>query len=80
RIVEVVEKPADPPSNLALTGVFAFSTSIFHACHLVQPSERGEYELADAIDLLLKSGRTVDAVELEGWRVNVNTPEDVERV
>ena len=67
-VVEVVEKPDDPPSNLVMTGFYTFTPAIFHACHLVQPSDRGEYELPDAIDLLLQSGRTIDAIRLDGWR------------
>ena len=75
-IVEVVEKPDDPPTNLVMTGFYTFSPAIFHACHLVQPSDRGEYELSDAVDLLIQSGRTIDAIGLEGWRVDVGYPED----
>jgi glucose-1-phosphate thymidylyltransferase len=75
-IVEVVEKPAEPPSNLVMTGFYSFSPAIFHACRLVRPSDRGEYELPDAIDLLVRSGRTIDAVVLDGWRVDVGYPED----
>ena len=75
-IVEVVEKPADPPSNLVMTGFYTFTPAIFHACHLVQPSDRGEYELSEAVNLLLQSGRTIDAIGLDGWRVDVGYPED----
>ncbi|WP_318570010.1 UTP--glucose-1-phosphate uridylyltransferase AglF [Salinigranum marinum] len=75
-IVEVMEKPDDPPSNLVMTGFYTFSPAIFHACHLVQPSARGEYELPDAIDLLIQSGRTIDAIRMEGWRIDVGYPED----
>ena len=75
-IVEVVEKPDDPPSNLVMTGFYTFTPAIFHACHLVQPSNRGEYELSDAIDLLIHSGRTIDAIRMDGWRVDVGYPED----
>jgi dTDP-glucose pyrophosphorylase len=75
-IVEVVEKPDDPPSNLVMTGFYTFTPAIFHACHLVQPSDRGEYELSDAVNLLLQSGRTIDAIGLDGWRVDVGYPED----
>jgi glucose-1-phosphate thymidylyltransferase len=78
-IVEVMEKPDDPPSNLVMTGFYTFSPAIFHACHLVQPSARGEYELPDAIDLLLQSGRTIDAIRMEGWRIDVGYPEDRDR-
>jgi glucose-1-phosphate thymidylyltransferase len=78
-IVEVVEKPDDPPSNLVMTGFYTFSPAIFHAAKLVKPSNRGEYEISDAIDLLLKSGRTIDAIQLDGWRVDVGYPEDRDR-
>ncbi|MGM0605991.1 MAG: UTP--glucose-1-phosphate uridylyltransferase AglF [Halobacteriota archaeon] len=78
-IVEVVEKPDDPPSNLVMTGFYTFTPAIFHACHLVQPSDRGEYELPDAIDLLIQSGRTIDAIRMDGWRIDVGYPDDRDR-
>jgi len=78
-ITEVVEKPDDPPSNLVMTGFYTFSPAIFHACHLVQPSNRGEYEISEAIDLLIRSGRTIDAIGIEGWRIDVGYPEDRDR-
>jgi len=78
-IVEVVEKPDDPPSNLVMTGFYTFTPAIFHACHLVQPSNRGEYEISDAVDLLLQSGRTIDAIRMDGWRIDVGYPEDRDR-
>jgi glucose-1-phosphate thymidylyltransferase len=78
-ITEVLEKPEDPPSNLVMTGFYTFTPAIFHACHLVQPSDRGEYEISDAVDLLLKSGRTIDAIRMDGWRIDVGYPEDRER-
>jgi glucose-1-phosphate thymidylyltransferase len=75
-ITDVVEKPEDPPSNLVMTGFYTFTPAIFHACHLVQPSNRGEYEISEAIDLLIQSGRTIDAIGIDGWRVDVGYPED----
>ena len=77
-VVEVMEKPDDPPSNLVMTGFYTFTPAIFHACHLVQPSDRGEYELPDAIDLLIQSGRTIDAIRMDGWRIDVGYPDDRE--
>jgi glucose-1-phosphate thymidylyltransferase len=59
-----------------MTGFYTFTPAIFHACHLVQPSNRDEYEISDAIDLLIQSGRTIDAIGLEGWRIDVGYPED----
>jgi len=78
-VTDVVEKPDDPPSNLVMTGFYTFTPAIFHACHLVQPSNRGEYEISEAIDLLIRSGRTIDAIELDGWRIDIGYPEDREK-
>ena len=78
-IVEVVEDPDDPPSNLGMTGFYTFTPAIFQACHPVQPSDRGEYELPDVIDLLIQSGRTIEAVEMESWHVDVGYSEDREQ-
>ncbi|MFD1685872.1 UTP--glucose-1-phosphate uridylyltransferase AglF [Halobellus litoreus] len=75
-IVEVIEKPDEPPTNLVMTGFYTFTPAIFHACHLVQPSDREEYELSEAIDLLIQSGRTIDAIRMDGWRIDVGYPED----
>ena len=77
-ITDVVEKPDEPESNLVMTGFYTFSPAIFHACKLVQPSNRGEYEICEAIDLLIRSGRTIDAIRIDGWRIDVGYPEDQE--
>jgi glucose-1-phosphate thymidylyltransferase len=78
-ITAVVEKPDEPPTNLVMTGFYTFTPAIFHACHLTQPSGRDEYELSDAVNLLLQSGRTIDAIRMDGWRVDVGYPEDRDR-
>ena len=59
-------KPDDPPSNLVVTGFYTSTLVIFRACYLVQPSDRGEYELPDAIDPLVQSGQTIDAIRMDG--------------
>lgn len=79
-ITDVVEKPDDPPSNIVMTGFYTFTPAIFHACHLVQPSGRDEYEISEAIDLLIQSGRTIDAIGLDGWRIDVGYPDDRDEV
>jgi len=75
-ITDVVEKPDEPNSNLVMTGFYTFSPAIFPACKLVQPSNRGEYEISEAIDLLIRSGRTIDAIPIDGWRIDIGYPED----
>ncbi|WP_276248631.1 UTP--glucose-1-phosphate uridylyltransferase AglF [Haladaptatus sp. YSMS36] len=79
-ITDVVEKPEDPPSNLVMTGFYTFTPAIFHACKLVQPSNRGEFEISEAIDLLIQSNRTIDALPLDGWRMDIGYPEDRDEV
>jgi glucose-1-phosphate thymidylyltransferase len=75
-IQRVVEKPDDPPSNLVMTGFYTFTPAIFHGYHLVQPSDRNEYEITDTVNLLIQSRRTIDAIPTEGWRMDIGYPED----
>lgn len=79
RVTDIVEKPTNPPSQVVTTGCYVLPESVFGALELLSPSKRGEYELTDAIGVLLRAGTTVEAVELDTRRVNVNTPADVER-
>ncbi len=80
RVTGLVEKPDDPPSRLATTGCYVLPAELFGAVRLLRPSDRGEYELADAVGILVRAGATVEAVRYEGQRCNVNEPDDVERV
>lgn len=79
QIVEIVEKPTEPPSTLATTGCYVLPEETFAALRLCRPSDRGEYELPDGIGVLVRAGARVEAVELGCERVNVNTPGDMER-
>ncbi len=77
RITALVEKPAQPPSNLAVAGVYCFSPAIFDVLETLRPSARGEYEITDAIAALIAEGRLVLGERVQGWWKDTGKPADL---
>jgi glucose-1-phosphate thymidylyltransferase len=66
-VKQLVEKPKEPKSDLALVGVYLFTSAIFDAARKLEPSWRGEYEITDAIQGMVDSGLRVEPHVVTGW-------------
>ena len=77
RIVQLLEKPAKPPSNLALVGIYMFDHTVFEAIEAIKPSARGELEITDAIQWLVSAGYRVYPYVHQGWWVDTGKPIDM---
>ena len=77
RVVRLEEKPKQPRSDLALVGVYLFTSSIFDAVRAIKPSPRGELEITDAIQHLITTGRNVHSHVIHGWWKDTGRVEDL---
>jgi glucose-1-phosphate thymidylyltransferase len=76
-VVRLVEKPAEPKTNLALVGVYMFTSAVHAAAKAIQPSARGELEITDAIQRLVDDGLRVDPHVVKGWWKDTGRLEDM---
>jgi glucose-1-phosphate thymidylyltransferase len=66
-VTRLVEKPAEPATDLALVGVYMFTPTIHEASRAIEPSARGELEITDAIQWLVDGGKKVESHVVRGW-------------
>lgn len=76
-VSRLVEKPDNPPTDLALIGIYVFSPAVFDIIARLEPSWRGELEITDALQGLLDDGHEIDSHVVEGWWKDTGKPEDI---
>lgn len=77
RITKLVEKPAIPPSNLAIAGVYVFSKDIHDMIAYLPRGAKDEYQITDAIDRLIQRGYVVVPGEVHGWWKDTGNAQDI---
>lgn len=78
-IAKIHEKSANPPSNIANLGIYILPSEIFDAIEKTPLSKRGECELTDSIDILIKEGFRFRPVLIDDFWLDVGRPSDLDR-
>lgn len=78
RVARVIEKPREPRTTLKGCGIYAFRRTIFDAIRRTPRSSlRNEFEITDAIQMLVDDGQELRAVGGVRWDINITTPGDL---
>jgi glucose-1-phosphate thymidylyltransferase len=77
KLVDVFEKPTNPPSDFAVTGMYVYNSNFFKAFDHIQKSARGEYEISDIHSYFLKNNFKVGYEEITGWWKDTGKPNDL---
>jgi glucose-1-phosphate thymidylyltransferase len=77
RIISVEEKPKNPKSSFAVSGIYLYDSCIFEAVKAIKPSARGELEISDAHQYLIDKGYKIGYAEITGWWKDTGKPNDL---
>jgi len=76
-IKKIMEKPKNPPTNLAVTGIYFLTTKIFNIIERLKPSWRNELEITDALQMLLEEGNKIKYFKVSDYWKDTGTPQDI---
>ena len=76
-ILKITEKPKNPKSNLAVTGIYLLTPKIFEVIDNLKPSWRNELEITDALDDLLKNNNNISYEKITDYWKDTGTPDDI---
>ena len=79
KLIDIEEKPSNPKSNLAITGMYIYSSYVWEIIKKVKRSERGELEISDVNKLIIKD-RQIFTSEIDGWWSDAGTMESFTKV
>ena len=77
KIVKIMEKPKNPPTNLAVTGIYFLTPKIFDIFSRLKPSWRDELEITDALQMMLEEKNRVDFEMITDYWKDTGTPGDI---
>ncbi|MSU75478.1 MAG: glucose-1-phosphate thymidylyltransferase [Candidatus Magasanikbacteria bacterium] len=77
KLVEVLEKPSNPPSDFAVTGIYLFGPDYFKAFATIDKSARGEYEIPSIFNYFLQNGYKMGHQEITGWWKDTGKADDL---
>ena len=77
KIKKIMEKPENPPTNLAVTGIYFLTPIIFDIIKRLKPSQRNELEITDALDMLLNENHIITYNMITDYWKDTGTPEDI---
>ena len=77
KITKIVEKPKNPSSDLAVTGIYFLTSKIFEIIENLKPSWRNELEITDALDILLEKNHNLSYEIITDYWKDTGTPEDI---
>ncbi|MEP2448588.1 spore coat protein [Balneola sp. EhC07] len=74
KVISIDEKPQEPKSNFAVTGIYFYDAKVFECIKTLKPSGRGELEITDVNNFYITQGQMKSSV-LEGWWTDAGTPD-----